>query len=57
MAPHIANMITNIAHDLDMSAGNINIKAKTNEKCDAIGQEEAIAVFAVVAWIVIIAVI
>ncbi len=47
MAPHIATMITNIAHDLDMSARNINIKATTTEQLGFIGRKEGIAAEAV----------
>lgn len=47
MAPHISKMITNIAHDLDMSSKDINIKAKTAEKLGFIGRKEGIAAEAV----------
>lgn len=43
MASHIPSMIANIAQDLAMSAGDINIKAKTAEKLGAIGRGEGIA--------------
>lgn len=43
MAPHIPAMITNIAQDLQTSARNINIKAKTAEHLGAIGRKEGIA--------------
>ncbi|ABI59551.1 MULTISPECIES: 2-C-methyl-D-erythritol 2,4-cyclodiphosphate synthase [Nitrosomonas] len=42
MAPHISGMIANIAQDLAMPAGNINIKAKTAEKLGAVGRGEGI---------------
>ena len=42
MAPHIPAMITNIAQDLNMPAGDINIKAKTAEKLGYIGRGEGI---------------
>ncbi|GJL75100.1 2-C-methyl-D-erythritol 2,4-cyclodiphosphate synthase [Nitrosomonas sp.] len=42
MAPHIPAMISNIAQDLSMSEGNINIKAKTAEHLGAIGRKEGI---------------
>lgn len=43
MASHIPSMIANIAQDLAMSAGDINIKAKTAEKLGALGRGEGIA--------------
>ena len=43
MAPHIPAMIANIAQDLQTSAHNINIKAKTAEHLGAIGRKEGIA--------------
>jgi len=43
MAPHIAQMRTNIASDLGVSAEQVNIKAKTNEKLGYLGREEGIA--------------
>lgn len=42
MAPHIPAMIANIAQDLQTSARNINIKAKTAEHLGAIGRKEGI---------------
>lgn len=42
MAPHIPGMIANIAQDLVMPAGDINIKAKTAEQLGAIGRGEGI---------------
>lgn len=47
MAPHIPQMITNIAHDLDTQTNNINIKAKTAEHLGAIGRQEGIVAEAV----------
>jgi len=47
MAPHIAGMVVNIAADLGVSVGQINIKAKTNEKLGYLGREEGIAAEAV----------
>lgn len=47
MAPHIAQMVTNIAADLDVAPMQVNIKAKTNEKLGYLGREEGIAVEAV----------
>jgi len=42
MAPHIPAMIANISQDLQTSARNINIKAKTAEHLGAIGRKEGI---------------
>ncbi len=47
MAPHIAQMAANVAADLDVPAGQVNIKAKTNEKLGFVGREEGIAAEAV----------
>jgi 2-C-methyl-D-erythritol 2,4-cyclodiphosphate synthase len=48
MAPHIPQMTINIANDLGISHGQVNIKAKTNEKLGYLGREEGIASEAVV---------
>jgi len=48
MAPHIAQMVANIAADLGMEPDQVNIKAKTNEKLGYLGREEGIAAEAVV---------
>lgn len=42
MAPHIPAMILNIANDLKIPSGCINIKAKTAEHLGAIGRKEGI---------------
>jgi 2-C-methyl-D-erythritol 2,4-cyclodiphosphate synthase len=42
MAPHIATMAANIAADLGVPVGNVNVKAKTNEKLGYLGREEGI---------------
>jgi 2-C-methyl-D-erythritol 2,4-cyclodiphosphate synthase len=47
MAPHIAGMIANVAADLGVEAGQVNIKAKTNERLGYLGREEGIAAEAV----------
>lgn len=47
MAPHIPEMIRNIASDLEVAAEQVNIKAKTNEKLGFLGREEGIAAEAV----------
>ncbi len=48
MAPHIAQMVANIAADLKVLPGQINVKAKTNERLGYLGREEGIAAEAVV---------
>ncbi|MGZ3159938.1 MAG: 2-C-methyl-D-erythritol 2,4-cyclodiphosphate synthase [Burkholderiaceae bacterium] len=48
MAPHIPQMVTNIAADLGLNADCVNVKAKTNEKLGYLGREEGIAAEAVV---------
>ena len=47
MAPHVGRMAANIAADLDIAPGNVNIKAKTNERLGYLGREEGIAAEAV----------
>jgi 2-C-methyl-D-erythritol 2,4-cyclodiphosphate synthase len=47
MAPHIGQMTTNISTDLGVASGQINIKAKTNEKLGFLGREEGIAAEAI----------
>jgi 2-C-methyl-D-erythritol 2,4-cyclodiphosphate synthase len=47
MAPHIAAMCANVAEDLGVTVGQVNIKAKTNEKLGYLGREEGIATEAV----------
>lgn len=47
MAPHIAQMVAYIAADLGVSVGQVNIKAKTNERLGYLGREEGIAAEAV----------
>ncbi|MEW6314353.1 MAG: 2-C-methyl-D-erythritol 4-phosphate cytidylyltransferase [Pseudomonadota bacterium] len=49
MAPHIPAMVANIAADLGVAAGDVNVKAKTNEKLGHLGREEGIAAHAVAA--------
>lgn len=48
MAPHIPKMVQQIAEDLQVEVGCINVKAKTNEKLGFLGREEGIAAQAVV---------
>lgn len=42
MAPHICTMVANIAADLGIEPGQVNVKAKTNEKMGYLGREEGI---------------
>ncbi len=42
MAPHIPAMIANIAQDLQMSAADVNVKAKTAEHLGPVGRGEGI---------------
>ena len=44
MAPHLPAMIANIADDLGLDPGQVNLKAKTNERLGWEGREEGIAV-------------
>ena len=48
MSGHIPYMIANIAADLGIETGQVNVKAKTNEKLGYLGREEGIAAEAVV---------
>lgn len=48
LAPHIAMIRETLAGDLQIPYNNVNVKAKTNEQCDAVGHREAIVAFAVV---------
>ncbi len=47
MAPHLPGMIANIASDLDLQPGQVNLKAKTNERLGWEGREEGMAAQAV----------
>jgi 2-C-methyl-D-erythritol 2,4-cyclodiphosphate synthase len=48
MAPHVPRMIENIAADLGVAPGAVNIKATTTEQLGFIGRVEGIAAQAVV---------
>ena len=47
MAPHIDQMVANIAAAIGIPAKRVNIKAKTNEKLGYLGREEGIAAEAI----------
>jgi 2-C-methyl-D-erythritol 2,4-cyclodiphosphate synthase len=47
MAPHIAAMRANLAADLDVAPGAVNVKAKTTEKLGFVGRGEGIAAEAI----------
>ncbi len=48
MSPHIPQMCANIAQDLGVAVGQVNLKAKTNEKMGFEGREEGIVAHAIV---------
>jgi 2-C-methyl-D-erythritol 2,4-cyclodiphosphate synthase len=47
MAPHTGAMVANLAADLEIELGRMNIKAKTAERLGAIGRGEGIAAEAI----------
>ncbi|HNK04512.1 MAG TPA: 2-C-methyl-D-erythritol 2,4-cyclodiphosphate synthase, partial [Accumulibacter sp.] len=48
MAPHVAQMVANIAADLGIPPSCVNVKAKTAERLGFVGRGEGIACAAVV---------
>lgn len=48
MAPHIPQMVANIAADLQVAEGCVNVKAKTAERLGFVGRGEGISAEAVV---------
>ena len=48
LAPHITTIVTHLAQLLCISPTAINIKSKTHEKLDAVGEKKALAVHAIV---------
>jgi 2-C-methyl-D-erythritol 2,4-cyclodiphosphate synthase len=47
MAPHAAAMVANLAADLGLKPGQVNVKAKTAERLGAVGRGEGIAAEAI----------
>jgi 2-C-methyl-D-erythritol 4-phosphate cytidylyltransferase/2-C-methyl-D-erythritol 2,4-cyclodiphosphate synthase len=47
IAPYAAQMVSNIAHALDIAETSVNIKAKTNEGMGFTGRNEGVAAFAI----------
>jgi 2-C-methyl-D-erythritol 2,4-cyclodiphosphate synthase len=43
MAPHKESMRMNVASFLDVPLGRVNVKAKTHEKVDSLGENRSIA--------------
>ena len=48
LKPHIPKMSQRLAEALEIEADQVGIKATTNEKLDAVGQEQGICAYAVV---------
>lgn len=48
LAPHLPQMVVNIAADLEIAASQVNVKATTTEKLGFAGREEGIAAYAIV---------
>ena len=47
LAPHVEAMRANLATALGLPVGAVSVKAKTNEKMDAVGKGQGLQVFAV----------
>ena len=47
LAPYIERMVSNIAADLSLEPGAVNVKAKTAERLGALGRGEGIAAEAI----------
>jgi 2-C-methyl-D-erythritol 2,4-cyclodiphosphate synthase len=47
LLPHIPQMRANLATAIGIDASAVSVKGKTNERVDAVGRSEAIAVHAV----------
>jgi len=47
MSPHVPAMVANLAADLGIDPGRVNVKAKTAERLGAIGRGEGIAAEAI----------
>ena len=47
IAPFVADMVKNIAADLELSVSSVNVKGKTTERLGAIGRGEGIAAEAI----------